>query len=93
MSKKVILIVVAVIAIVGGVIIFPKFSLFMASRKTTVNNKAVEFYIKGFTSLEVLAQDLEKQGAIDDVKAFIGVAEYKGLGKENIAPGKYIVNK
>jgi UPF0755 protein len=91
MSKKVILIVVAVIAIVGGIIIFPKFSLFMASRKTTVNNKAVEYYIKGFTSLEVLAQDLEKQGAIDDVKAFIGVAEYKGLGKENIALGKYII--
>ncbi len=91
MSKKVILILVAAIAVIGGLIILPKFSLFMSSRKTSVNMKSVEYFIKEFNTLQELSEDLKNKGVIDDVNAFIGVANYKGLGKENIALGKYIL--
>lgn len=85
MSKKVILIATMALLLVAGIIVFPKVSLFMASRKSSCNKEVEEFYIKSFTSLEKLTEDLEYKGIIDDADAFQDVAEYKGMDATNVA--------
>ena len=91
MSKKVILTIIVCIVVVGGILILPKVSLFLASRKGSVNKEAKEFYIRSITSLERLTEDLAYQGIIDDSDAFFSVGEYKGLNEDNIALGKYLI--
>jgi UPF0755 protein len=91
MSKKVIFIIGISVLVIGGIIAFPKVSLFMASRKGSSNKKTQEFYIQSVTSLEKLTEDLAYQGIIDDSEAFFSVGEYKGLNKDNIALGKYVI--
>jgi UPF0755 protein len=93
MSKKVkkLLIVSCVGLFVLLLLILPKVSLLLASRKQTVNKATQEFYISEFTTLNHLCEELEYQGIIDDSEAFMSVAEYKGMNKENIALGKYII--
>lgn len=89
--KKIILAGLAIVAIVGLVVVLPKISLFMSSRKETVNSAKLDFYVKAPMDAEMLAQELTKLGIIDDADAFVSVAEYKGLNKENIALGKYVI--
>ncbi len=72
-------------------LIIPKISLFLASRKETINKETKEFYIKSFSTLNYLCEDLEYEGIIDDAESFMSVAAYKGMNKENIALGKYII--
>lgn len=90
MSKKVILIISAVLTVVIlGVIAIPKLSLFMKSRKESANSELVTFFLKKQLTLEELATELSEIKVIDDVNAFIKVGKYKGLNKDNIAMGKY----
>jgi len=88
-KRKIILGVVAVVILVGGIVAFPKISLYLSSRTGTSNSATVDYFIKAPISVEELAADLQKQGIIDNVDAFVKVAEYKGLTKEKIALGKY----
>lgn len=88
-KRKIILGVIAVIVLVGGILAYPKISLYLSSRTGTTNSATVAYYIKAPISVEELAADLQKQGIIDDVDAFVKVAEYKELTKEKIALGKY----
>ena len=90
-KRKIILGVVAVVILVGGIVAFPKISLYLSSRTGTSNSATVDYFIKAPISVEELAADLQKQGIIDDVDAFVKVAEYKGLTKEKIALGKYSI--
>lgn len=69
----------------------PKISLYLKSRKETINSEQIAYFIKSPTELKALAKDLENAGIVDDVDGFIAVAEYKGLNKENIALGKYVI--
>lgn len=91
MSKKAILITSAVIILVGGIVLFPKISLFLSSRTETLNTESVEFFVDSPMETKDLAERLHEKGVIDDVNGFVQVAEYKGLNKENIALGKYII--
>ena len=91
MSKKIIFIIGISVLVIGGIVAFPKFSLFMASRKGSCNKETKEFYIRSTTTLEKLTEDLAYQGIIDDSEAFFDVGEYKGLNEENIALGKYLI--
>ncbi len=90
-KRKIILGVVAVVILVGGIVAFPKISLYLSSRTGTSNSATVDYFIKAPISVEELAADLQKHGIIDDVDAFVKVAEYKGLTKEKIALGKYSI--
>ena len=90
MSRKVVII-IAAIALIGGVLVYPKISLYLSSRKETTNSSKVDFFIKTEMDATDLAQELQRQGIIDDVEAFVKVAEYKALHKGNIAYGKYII--
>lgn len=90
MSKKLIYILSsAIILAIIGLFLFPKFLLFVKSRKESFNKSVVEFYITKPMTLVELAKELNIQQVIDDEEAFIEIGEYKGLTKENIALGKY----
>jgi UPF0755 protein len=91
MSKKVIFIIGISVLVIGGIVAFPKISLFMASRKGSSNKEAKEFFIASVTTLESLTENLYNQGIIDDKEGFTSVGEYKGLNKNNIALGKYVI--
>lgn len=91
MSRKVIFISLIAILVTGGIIAYPKVSLFLASRKGTCNKENKEFYIRSAVSAEMLAQDLVDAGIIDEPTSFISVAAYKEMGKESIALGKYMI--
>ena len=90
MSKKVIWIALAIV-VIGGVLAFPKISLYLSSRTQSDNTAQVDFFIDKALSLEELAEALKKEGVISNTNAFIKVGEYKDLTKENIALGKYII--
>lgn len=92
-KRKIILGIAAVILIIGGIVVFPKVSLYLSSRTTTLNSASVNYFIKAPMGVEELAEDLKKEGIIDNIDAFVKVAEYKGLTKEKIALGKYIIEK
>lgn len=90
MFKKV-AIAAAIILVVGGIFMFPKIMLYLSSRAESTNTSKVEFYIDKPTELTELAEALKKSGVIKDVDGFIKVGDYKGLNKDNIALGKYVI--
>jgi UPF0755 protein len=89
--KKIIIGIVASVALILLIVLIPKISLFLSSRKTTVNASKVVFFVKVPIDADSLALELEEAGVIEDAAAFLSVAEYKGLSKENIALGKYVI--
>lgn len=91
MSKKVILIVLGVLIVAGGLLLYPKWSLFTSSRITSINSKTQTFFIDQPLQLDELADKLKSEGLIDDPEAFIKVGQFKGITELNIALGKYVV--
>jgi UPF0755 protein len=89
--KKIIIMAVAAVLLIGGVLIYPKFNIYLKGRNTTTNASKKELYIKNEINLEGLANLLEKEGFIDNRDAFIAVGEYKAINEKNIALGKYVV--
>jgi UPF0755 protein len=79
------------VLLLGGILVFPKFTLFLASRKGSSNIEPKEYFIGGSITLDRLTKDLQDEGIIDDSDAFLSVAEYKGMNAETIALGKYVI--
>lgn len=90
MFKKV-SIVVAVLALIGVIVLWPKISLYLAGSKESLNDKKVDFYFNAKSDLKGLAEQLEKAKIIDNKDAFLKVGEYKKLNAERLASGKYII--
>ena len=91
MSKRNLIIGGIVLSLVLIAIAAPKIMLYLAGNAKTVNAAPSEFYIKAPIDLNELANQLANQGIISDTKGFISVGEYKGLNKEKIALGKYVI--
>jgi UPF0755 protein len=91
MSRKVIISIITLVVVILGAIALPKISLYLKSRKEAINGKQVVFFIKSPTDLKTLVTELKTAGVVEDLEGFIAVAEYKGLNKDNIALGKYII--
>ena len=91
MSKRNLIIGGIVLSLVLIAIAAPKIMLYLAGNAKTVNAAPSEFYIKAPIDLNELANQLKNQGIISDIKGFISVGEYKGLNKEKIALGKYLI--
>ena len=91
-KKRIVIICVAAVLLIGGIIAIPKIGLFLKSRKESVNDQQMIFYIKEKTTVEQLASKLKEAGIIEDLDAFQDVAEYKGLDESKIALGKYIID-
>lgn len=91
MSKRTIIIVGIIAALVAIAVATPKIMLYLAGNKTTTNKSAQVFFIKDTLSLKELAKSLKDEGIIKDVKGFISVGDFKGMNESNIALGKYII--
>ncbi len=91
MSKRLIIIIGIIAALVAIAVGTPKIMLYLAGNKTTINTSAQVFFIKDNLSLKELAKSLKDDGIIKDVKGFISVGDFKGLNESNIALGKYII--
>jgi UPF0755 protein len=89
--KKIIIAAVAAIAIIGGLLFYPKINLYFKGRNTTINTSNKELFIKKEIGLESLADLLVKEGLIDNKDALIAVGAYKDLNEKNIALGKYVI--
>jgi len=90
MFKKVVL-ALLVLGAIGVVVMWPKISLYLASVKTTSNDKTAEFYFDASKGLEGLADQLVAEKIIKNRDALIKVGEYKNLNAERLASGKYLI--
>jgi UPF0755 protein len=93
MSKRNLIIGGIVLSLVLVAIAAPKIMLFLAGNAKSVNETPTVFYIKEPLDLDQLATQLKDQGIIEDTKGFVSVAEYKGLTKDKIALGKYLIEE
>jgi UPF0755 protein len=93
MSKRNLVIAGIIFTLVLVAIAAPKIMLFFAGNVKSINDNPVEFYIKEPVNLTELANQLKNQGVIEDTKGFISVGEYKGLTKDKIALGKYLIEE
>lgn len=84
-------IVIGALALVGGIVLWPKISLYLAGSKSSINTSKTEFYFDASKGLEALSDELIAQKIIDNKEAFVKVGEYKGLDKERLASGKYLI--
>ena len=80
---------VAVVVVLLGIFVGPKISVFIAGQTKTVNQETKDFYFNAITGLEGLAEQLKKEGIIDDKADFIKVGEYKHLDNSTLASGRY----
>ncbi|MFZ9587845.1 MAG: endolytic transglycosylase MltG [Crocinitomicaceae bacterium] len=91
MSKRKLIIVGLVLAIVGSFALVPKVLIYLAGNHKSINQNTQAFYLSSPLNLPELAQRLSEEKLIDDIKSFISVGEYKELNARNIAAGKYLI--
>ncbi len=89
MFKK-ISIAIAILGIAGLALMWPKISVYLAGKKTSINTKTKNIGFRG-GELSELATLLKQEGVIEDVAAFEKVGKYKELTKERLAPGMYAI--
>ncbi|MBG38495.1 MAG: hypothetical protein CL857_01095 [Cryomorphaceae bacterium] len=82
----------ALVLFFGAYLVYPKFKLYLASQKTTLNSKNETFYISKSIHLDSLSLTLFENGIIDDQDLFQAVGKYKGMNARNIALGKYVIS-
>jgi UPF0755 protein len=90
MFKKIVLVGLA-LALVAGIFLYPKISLFFKSRSNTVNTTQVVYLLSEPKSIEEIAKDLQTLKVLEDTEDFVAVAKYKELTVDRIAAGKYII--
>lgn len=78
--------------VVAALILYPKVLVLLASRKTTKNTISKEFFFDAKLGLEGLAEQLQKEGLVDDSKSVVRLGEYKELNENTLASGKYIID-
>ena len=90
MFKKVILILIVLLVIVGFAF-KNKLMVYMHSNDLSVNKVNVELIIDSETTLTDLAERLVKLGVLDGKTGFLALGEHKQIDFSNIALGKYIL--
>lgn len=88
MFKKV-LIVIGVIAVIGIALNWNKISAYLDGQKGTVNAKSEHFVLNTKYTVEEIGIQLKDAKIIDDLAAFLHVAEYKELTSEKLGSGMY----
>ena len=79
------------VIIAGAYFAYPKFKLYLASQKTTLNTENQTFYILKAIHLDSLSKTLVEKGVIDDEDLFHAIGKYKHMNARNIALGKYVI--
>lgn len=88
MSKKIIVVIFALVAI-GGFAFRDKLVLLWYSAAMTTNLKAKDFFISKPITIVELSENLKKEGFLTSRSSIEALANYKNLNRENIALGKY----
>ncbi len=88
MFKKV-LIVVGIIAVIGIALSWSKISAYLDGQKGTVNAKSEHFVLDTKYTVEEIGIQLKNAKIIDNLAAFLHVAEYKELTSEKLGSGMY----
>jgi UPF0755 protein len=83
------LIVVAILAIVGVAVGWKHIGAFFNGRTGTPNSKTVRVAVDNTKSLKEIAETFKAKGVVDDVDAFLALAEYKNLTNAKIGSGMY----
>ena len=90
MYKKLGIILVVILLLVA-IVFGPKISLYFSGSKSCTNEKSVSFYFGENQDLSTLADQLIAEKIIADKDAFMAVGNYKKLGKDRLAAGKYVI--
>jgi UPF0755 protein len=88
MFKKV-LIVVGIIAVIGIALSWSKISAYLDGQKGTVNAKSERFVLNTKYTIEEIGIQLKDAKIINNLAAFLHVAEYKELTSEKLGAGMY----
>jgi UPF0755 protein len=91
MFKKIIIVTLIVVTLIGGLIVLPKLLLYLSSVKTTENSSEATFFIRRPMDIEELSNALKLMGIISSIEDFNDVANYKKMDKSTIALGKYLI--
>ncbi|MDR0802592.1 endolytic transglycosylase MltG [Fluviicola sp.] len=83
------LIVVGILVIVGIVVGWKHIGAFFNGRTSTVNSKAIRIAVDNHKSMKEIAKTFKTAGIVDDVDAFLSLAEYKKLTNTKIGSGMY----
>ncbi|MNJ85034.1 putative aminodeoxychorismate lyase [compost metagenome] len=83
------LIVVGVLAIIGVAVGWKHIGAFFNGRTSSANAKATRVAVDNRKSLKEIAETFKTAGVVDDVDAFLSLAEYKELTNAKIGSGMY----
>ncbi|WP_420573736.1 endolytic transglycosylase MltG [Kordia sp.] len=92
-SLKIIGFIILIVAIVGGIYIYPKASMYFYGKKTASITKETTFYVPSRTSLKEVLLNLQGAGIIDSESEFREYAAFRNLKEETLEGGKYIFPK
>lgn len=83
------LIIFGVVAVVGIALSWSKISVYLDGRTGTINSVNQHFVLNNTLTVEEIGIQLRDAKIIDDLAAFLNVAEYKGLTSEKLGAGMY----
>ena len=83
------LIIFGVVAVVGIALSWSKISVYLDGRTGTINSVNQHFVLNNTLTVEEIGIQLRDAKIIDNLAAFLNVAEYKGLTSEKLGAGMY----
>lgn len=83
------LIIFGVVAVIGIALSWGKISVYLDGRTGTINSVNQHFVLNNTLTVEEIGIQLKDAKIIDDLAAFLNVAEYKGLTSEKLGAGMY----
>lgn len=81
--------VTAAVLVVGLVLSWGKISVFLDGRTETINKEKQKFILNTELTIDEIGIQLKNAKIIDDLAAFMSVAEYKGLTSDKLGAGMY----
>ena len=83
------LIIFGVVAVIGIALGWGKISVYLDGRNETINSVNQHFVLNNTLTVEEIGIQLKDAKIIDNLSAFLNVAEYKGLTSEKLGAGMY----
>lgn len=90
---KIIGFIILIGAIIGGIYIYPKASMYFYGKKKAPIAKTTHFFVKTDAVFSEVLQNLKDKGIIDDTKKFGEYAAFRNLKQSTLEAGKYIFPK
>lgn len=90
---KIIGFIILIGAIIGGIYVYPKASMYFYGKKVAPIEKNTSFFVKTDAVFSEVIQDLKDKGIIDDVEKFSEYAAFRNLKQATLEAGKYVFPK